>query len=483
MSSSTVSNSSAGSMIKQYFLDFKVLKDNSLSFWGVQIVNLLDLTAYFAMISILTLFLTENIGMSEVNSGYTVGAFSSVITLSLLFTGFITDILGIRKSLIIAMLIQGISRVGLVACGFIPDIPGREWIVVLMLLLTAPGMAMTATAYQTANKRFSSKRSRGASYNVWYLVMNLGGVIGGLSVDLIRKTLELDITYILALGVIAAGISIITSLILVRKIDEQDASEESEKEETISAWQRVKGLFTQSAFWRFITLMFSLLGVRAVFAYLYLLMPLYWVRVIEQVSGEKTDMGFLQAINPFMIFIGLILMIPFSNKFNVFKMLIFGAIISAFSLLFLVVPWELIGDDMAQSYYLMSIGMLVFLSLGEVFWSPKLYEYTATIAPKGQEGSYLGLSMMPWFLAKLMVSAMSGHLLVRWVPEGVGEKLLTGELDFWDRPEAMWFILFLWAISGPILAWLFRGWLNDKSLTESEDEQDESGDTTTEAAN
>jgi len=483
MSKRTTSNTSASSKIKQYFLDFKILKDNSVSFWGVQLVNFLDLSAYFAMISILTLFLIENIGMSEINSGYTVGAFSSVITLSLLFSGFITDILGIKKSLIIAMTIQGVCRIGLVACGFMPELPGREWIVVILLMLSAPGMAMTSTAYQTANKRFSTERSRGASYNVWYLIMNLGGVVGGLSVDLVRKTLELDITYILALGIIAAVLSVIASLFLIRKIDEHDEDVESEETENITAWQRVKGLFTQSAFWRFIALMFSLLGVRAVYAYLYLLLPLYWVRVIEQVSGEKTDMGFLQAINPFIIFIGLILIIPFSNKFNVFKMLVFGAMISALSLLFLVVPWELIGDDMARSYYLMSIGMLVLLSLGEVFWSPKLYEYTASIAPKGQEGSYLGLSMMPWFLAKLVVSAMSGHMLVRWVPEGVGEKLLAGELSFWDRPEAMWLILFIWAISGPILAWLFRGWLNNKSLNETEYEQGIDAETVPQVAN
>jgi len=300
MSKRTTSNTSASSKIKQYFLDFKILKDNSVSFWGVQLVNFLDLSAYFAMISILTLFLIENIGMSEINSGYTVGAFSSVITLSLLFSGFITDILGIKKSLIIAMTIQGVCRIGLVACGFMPELPGREWIVVILLMLSAPGMAMTSTAYQTANKRFSTERSRGASYNVWYLIMNLGGVVGGLSVDLVRKTLELDITYILALGIIAAVLSVIASLFLIRKIDEHDEDVESEETENITAWQRVKGLFTQSAFWRFIALMFSLLGVRAVYAYLYLLLPLYWVRVIEQVSGEKTDMGFLQAI-PFQV--------------------------------------------------------------------------------------------------------------------------------------------------------------------------------------
>ena len=67
--------------------------------------------------------------------------------------------------------------------------------------------------------------------------------------------------------------------------------------------------------------------------------------------------------------------------------------------------------------------------------------------------------MMPWFLAKTAVGFMSGHMLVRWVPEGIGQQIQDGTVGFWDRPEAMWFILFLWAMAGPILAWIFRKWL------------------------
>jgi len=198
--------------------------------------------------------------------------------------------------------------------------------------------------------------------------------------------------------------------------------------------------------------------VRAVFLYMYLLLPIYWSRVIEAVSGEKTDMGLLQAINPILIVVGIILFIPFSGRFHVFSMLIFGAMISACSLLVMALPWQMFGSDMAVSYFNMSVLMLVILSIGEVIWSPKLNEYIAEIAPAGQEGSYLGMSMVPWFAAKLVVGAISGHLLMRWVPEGIGAQLEAGTVPFWDRPEAMWLILFVWAISGPVIALLFRGW-------------------------
>ena len=54
---------------------------------------------------------------------------------------------------------------------------------------------------------------------------------------------------------------------------------------------------------------------------------------------------------------------------------------------------------------------MVMLSVGEALWSPRLYEYAATIAPKGQEASYMALSSLPLFGAKLMVGITSGTML------------------------------------------------------------------------
>lgn len=43
-------------------------------------------------------------------------------------------------------------------------------------------------------------------------------------------------------------------------------------------------------------------------------------------------------------------------------------------------------------------------------------EYTAKIAPKGQEGSYLALSLLPKFISQPLVGFMSGKLLEVYVP-------------------------------------------------------------------
>jgi dipeptide/tripeptide permease len=465
MTTAAATTSTGWEMITSYFRSFGVLRDNASAYWGVQAVNVLDSIAYFSMISVASLFLVENISLSEVTSGYAITAYGMLVSLTLFFAGFITDRLGVRRSLLVAMVIQGASRVGLIACGFMPDLPGREWLVVAFLILGAPGNAMTQTTFQAANKIFSSVRSRSASFSIWYLLMNIGAAAAGFSIDLVRKILALDLSWIFVLGGATTVLSIAVTLLVIRS--QANSSGEKPRETSEATTEPVDKLsgtayflsvVREAAFKRMAVLMIALLGVRAVFLYMYLLLPLYWTRTIEAASGEKTDMGLLQAINPVLIVIGIILFIPFSNRFSVFSMLTFGAMISACSMIFMVLPWEWFGADLAEAYFTRSVLMLVLLSVGEVIWSPKLNEYIASIAPSGQEGTYLGMSMIPWFAAKLIVGAISGHLLTRWVPEGIGLQLQAGTVAFWDSPEAMWAILFVWAISGPVIAVLFRPW-------------------------
>lgn len=344
----------------------------------------------------------------------------------------------------------------------------------------APSAAMVQTVFQASNKRFTNERSRSAGFNLWYLFMNIGAAASGLLIDELRLVLKLNNTWIIGFGIVSSVASLILMLLFVRREEQfgdnnefveikADGQEAQRKRRTPVSI--LKDLMSQTAFWRFVVLASLLLGVRAVFVYVYLLMPKYWVRTL----GENAAIGSLNAINPVLIVIGLILFIPIANKFNIFKMLIVGAIISSMSLFALVIPWQSmasflgivhgffpidwLASDFNNAYYAMSVLSMILLSLGEVLWSPKLQEYTAAIAPEGQEGTYLGLSLLPWFVAKTVVSLISGHMLSRWVPEGVGDRLKAGTLPFWDSPEAMWLLLGFVALAGPIIAFVMKDWL------------------------
>lgn len=116
----------------------------------------------------------------------------------------------------------------------------------------------------------------------------------------------------------------------------------------------------------------------------------------------------------------------------------------------------------------MAVLCMIIVTIGEVIWSLKLNEYTAAIAPKGQEGTYLGLSMLPWFLAKTVVSYFSGYMLLHWSPEKVSvngvdmplqQAMIHGQNSYRHSPAAMWLVLGIYALVGCLVALLLRGWL------------------------
>jgi hypothetical protein len=362
-------------------------------------------------------------------------------------------------------------RLGVVFVGVTPSLPHRGMLAAGLFLLMAPFMASIQTVFQSSCARFTTKRSRSAGFNLWYLFMNVGAALGGAMIDVIRKWLHLANVHVFTMGVVTALLCLLVSLTLIRREEQllgpdevPEKKEGTAKVERKNPLQIVREVVREKAFWRLLVLITLILGVRAVYTYIYLLMPKYWLRTI----GPDAAIGTLNTINPIGIVIGLILFIPITNRFNIFKMLVYGAMVSALSLAPMALPWQWYGMDIAQAHYLMAILCMVLLTIGEVVWSPKLNEYTAAIAPKGQEGTYLGMTMIPWFMAKMIVSALSGHMLVHWSPETVNvagaamplkEAMQKGLLDYWHTPSAMWLILGAFALGGCIIAAMLRGWL------------------------
>ena len=462
---------SAGQMIVAYFRDFRVLKETRKEYWGIQLINFLDCTCYFALLTIATVFLSEDLGLNDKQAGYSTALFTSATSLMLFVSGLYTDWLGIKKSLTISMFSMLVLRLGVVFVGLTPSLPHRGLLASGLLLLMAPFMAAIQTVFQASCKRFTTKRSRSAGFNLWYLFMNIGAAAAGFSIDIVRKVLHLPNVHIFTLGGLLACLCLVVAWTMVKREEQLVSPDEPPETRTEEAkvehkppLQLIWEVIREPTLWRLLVLVACILGVRAVFAYLYLLMSKYWLRTI----GPDAAIGTLNAINPIGIVIGLILFIPITNKFNVFKMLIYGAMISAFSLFPLALPWQLFGTDIARAHYLMALLCMIILTIGEVAWSPKLYEYTAAIAPKGQEGTYLGLSLIPWFLAKTLTSALSGHLLQYWCPEKVivngravplQEAMIKGQVPYWHSPAAMWLVLGLYALAGCVVALFFSGWL------------------------
>ena len=473
----TAVGKSPGQMIIAYFKDFGVLKETRKEYWGIQIVNFLDCTFYFAMLTVASLFLSEDLGLDDKHAGWCITIFTSATSLMLLVSGLCTDWLGIRKSLNLTMVAMLVLRLAMVFVGLMPTLPHRGLLAGGLLLLMAPFMAGIQTMFQASCQRYTTKRSRSAGFNLWYLFMNVGAAAGGAMVDVLRIFFKNHFglrhpnVHIFTMGVVTAALSLVVGMTMVKTDDQlvspdepAEEAKEDAKVEHKKPWENLMAVIREPALWRLLVLIALILGVRAVYTYLYLLMPKYWLRTM----GPDAAIGTLNMINPIGIVIGLILFIPITNKFNVFNMLVYGAMISSLSLFPMALPWRLYGLGIAQAHYLMAVLCMIIVTVGEVIWSPKLNEYTAAIAPKGQEGTYLGLSMLPWFLAKTIVSYFSGYMLLRWSPEKVTvngadvplqQAMIHGQVSYWNSPAAMWLILGVYALAGCILAALLRGWL------------------------
>ena len=467
--------------VRSFLGKFTVLFGAARELWIVFAVVLLGHLAYRMVNITLRLWLSSDLGYSDVQSGFVALLWSAALTLSLVLVGSLTDALGLRKTFLLGFGLCIISRVFL-------TFTTLKWVVLgLGLPLLALGEGMGTPVTVAALRRYTNTAQRSIAFSMFYSIMNAGFLIGVLIFDALRAGLgehghfrlpglglELS-TYRTTL--LASLVLSIPSFVLLyfwlrdgveatdhgivitpAKPKYPDRNALSALGLTIRGTVRdtgriFAGLWEQPGFYKFLAFLSLAVFIKMIFVHMDYTYPMFGIREL----GEGAPVGHLYGLNNILIVFLAPLVGVLTQRLPAYRMVIFGSSIAAASVFIMALPphwfqpladgWlgHFIGHvwlgvkGTVNPYYVMILLFVVFLSIGEAFYSPRLYEYTAAIAPKGQEASYMAMSALPFFLAKLAVGPRSGVLLA-WFCPATGPR----------HSETLWLIIALSTMIAPV---------------------------------
>lgn len=465
----------------QRFLDkFLVLQGAARELWVTFLVKFLGITAYKVTNVTLVLWLSTDLGFGDEKAFGLVAAWSLSMTIGTLLVGSLTDAIGLRRTFFLGAWICVFARAVMVFTTV-------KWLALVAgLFPLAFGEALGTPVLVAAIRQYSTTRQRSISFSLFYTIMNLGFLVAGLIFDWVRSgvgeyghlSLPLVHTTVtsyraLFLVSLAVELTILPVLCLMRtgvEVTDEGVTVSVPKprypganllrafwltvrDSVVATVNLFRGLVKQAGFHRLLGFLMLIAFLKLIFMQIDYVFPKFGIREL----GPGAPVGKLASLNNLFIIILAPIVGALTQRFTAYRMVILGGIISSASIFIMSLPtgWfeSLAGsgpglwfghfylrlEGPVHPYYIMTLLFILLLSVGEAFYSPRVYEYAAAIAPKGQEASYAALSYVPFLLAKLLVGTVSGPLMAKYCPE-VGER----------HSGTMWFVIALLTTISPI---------------------------------
>jgi MFS family permease len=472
-----------------FFAKFAVLGNAQRELWLLFGIKFLMVAAYGLTNSTIKLWLSSDFGYSDKEALGLVAAWSLSMTAFTLLVGSLTDAIGLRRTFFLGAWVCIFARATMAFAN-------QKWLALAGgLLPLAIGEALSTPVLVAAVRRYSTTRQRSISFSVFYAMMNVGFLAASYIFDFFRGThvmgehghisilgVQLSTYRVLFLASLGLEYSVLPLLYLLRKgaeatdeglkINAEPAKYPGEniwnsffltaRDSAKDTVRLFNGLVQQPGFYRLLAFLIFIAFLKLIFMQMYYVFPTFGIREL----GEGAPVGKLWAINSYFIILLVPIVGALTQRFSAYAMVILGGIISAASVFIMALPttWfqsmadGFVGNFVAHiylglsgpvhPYYVMIAFFVVLLSVGEAFYSPRVYEYAAAIAPKGQEASYGALSYVPFLLAKLLIGTFSGFLLEKYCPEAGPH-----------HSSIMWLAVALTATISPIGLLLFRRYI------------------------
>ncbi|HEX4638306.1 MAG TPA: MFS transporter [Chthoniobacterales bacterium] len=463
---------------------FTVLRGAKRDLWLTFLIKLLIYTAYSITNKTLVLWLSRDLGFSDQAAGALVGwVWAPAMTIFTLLAGSLTDAIGLRRTFFLGVTICTFARTVMVLT------MNPTLALVCGLLPLAIGEALGTPVLLAATRVYSTTAQRSIAFSILYALMNVGYFVAGYVFDFIRTAdLHFNIAgfqptphqELFAVS-LALEILLFPAIYFLRRNADRAAraSDETREDRQSSApnfWTRIahtvgtsaketaalfQRMIGQSGFYRLLAFFLFIGFLKAIFLQMDYVFPKFGDREM----GLHAPVGKLAGINAIMIIVLAPVVGALTQRLASYRMVIIGSIICAAGVFVMTLPTDwfvpaansAIGHALGHGYlrlrgpihpyYIMSALYLVVFSVGEAFYSPRVYEYAASIAPPGQEASYGALAYLPFLVGKLLIGT-SGWVLAAFCPE-------HGEC----RPAMLWLIFALAASVAPLGLIIFRRYI------------------------
>jgi len=402
-----------------------MFKNYTPAFWVANSVELLERLAYYAVFIVITLYLSNVWGFSDIEAGFISGTFSATLYLLPTFVGAFADKIGFRSAIMIAfgLLTLGygglgllptlLESAGLVSYGMTTTFNGLNtsnlrWSIVPVLFLIVVGGSFIKAVISGTVARETTSETRARGFAIFYMMVNIGAFIGKTVVDPLRKSMgDQGLVY---LNFFSAGMTLaafITVFFLYKSVKTEGQGK------TFAEIGR--GLLKVLGNFRLLALILIVSGFWLIQGQMYATMPKYVIRMI----GAEASPGWYANVNPFIVFVLVNFITSLLKKRTALFSMTIGMLIIPLSALAMSFGTQ-IGADYILGMHPVAFMMIVGIAMqavAECFISPRFLEYFSHQSPKGEEGLYLGFSHLHSFFSYLFAFGLSGILLDKYCPD------------------------------------------------------------------
>jgi POT family proton-dependent oligopeptide transporter len=216
---------------------------------------------------------------------------------------------------------------------------------------------------------------------------------------------------------------------------------------------------------RFTLYLIVMTGFYFLYNQVYNVLPLYVKRVVE----PNPAMDLYTAANPFIIVCFQLIISRTFGRMRPIRSMVVGTVIISVAMLINIAPIYMAGGPqailanwlpIASVFVILTVALI---ALGELFTSPRMYEYIGALAPKGQEGLFLGYANLPLALGALLGGPVGAYIFNEIMTKGA-TKRPDGLLELVPANNAMgWLILMGIGLASAASLWLFNLWLEKQA--------------------